>query len=45
MMYLFKILLSVFAGLIIGVIVAYVILFFVVIGIKFVDWLSEKFDL
>lgn len=45
MTYLFKILLSVIAGLIIGTIVALVMIFLGVIGFKFINWLSEKFGL
>lgn len=44
-MYLVKVLLCVIAGIVIGALVAFSMLFFAALGMKFLDWLSEKFDL
>lgn len=45
MMYLFKILLYIVAGLFIGGILSLVVIFFAVVGDKFIDWLLEKLNL
>lgn len=43
MMYFFKILLSIIAGIAIGAIVAFIMILLGVLGVKFLDWLCEKF--
>lgn len=45
MMHLFNVLLCVIAGVFIGGIVSLVVIFFAVVGDKFIDFLIEKFNL
>lgn len=44
-MFYVKLLISAIAGLLIGALVAFLVLFLCVLGYKFFDWLAKKFDL